>query len=119
MSGFNKDYFAYYEDTDLSFRLREKGYKLQVIPQSKIWHVAGGSSRATKKKPPFLTFLGARNRVMFFRRHTTGLQRIYVTTYLVFDTCVDALFHLLIFKPTHAKEYLKGLIQGLKYNHEL
>lgn len=35
---FNDDYFMYYEDSDLSFRLRLAGYSLWFEPKSHLWH---------------------------------------------------------------------------------
>jgi GT2 family glycosyltransferase/glycosyltransferase involved in cell wall biosynthesis len=35
---------AYYEDTDLCFRLREKGYRVYFQPESAVVHVEGGTA---------------------------------------------------------------------------
>ena len=31
-------FFMYWEDTDLGFRLRARGWTLAVAPQSRVWH---------------------------------------------------------------------------------
>jgi GT2 family glycosyltransferase len=36
--GFAPDYFLYYEDTDLCFRLRSMGYKLGIVREARIAH---------------------------------------------------------------------------------
>ena len=38
LGGFAPDYFLYYEDTDLSFRLRSLGYELGIVPGARIRH---------------------------------------------------------------------------------
>lgn len=38
LGGFAPDYFLYYEDTDLSFRLRSMGYELGIVPDARIGH---------------------------------------------------------------------------------
>ena len=43
LRGFDENYFMYYEETDLIFRMREKGYKTYIVPQSKIVHLEGAS----------------------------------------------------------------------------
>lgn len=43
LEGFDKDYFMYYEETDLIFRLRKLGYKTFIIPNAKIIHYEGKS----------------------------------------------------------------------------
>lgn len=35
---FDEKYFLYYEDVDLSLRMKEKGKKLVFVPQAVIWH---------------------------------------------------------------------------------
>ena len=48
-------FFAYYEDVEWSFRIKKSGFRLRYLPQSKIYHVAGGSSK--KSKPQKASFL--------------------------------------------------------------
>jgi GT2 family glycosyltransferase len=43
LNGFDPNYFAYYEDTDLSLRARVAGYKLWYQPESIIYHLHAGS----------------------------------------------------------------------------
>lgn len=43
---FDKEYFAYFEDTDLSMRILLAGYKVLYEPNATIYHIGG----ATKKK---------------------------------------------------------------------
>jgi len=38
LGGFETSFFMYYEDTDLSLRIRLEGYKIFVIPRSVIYH---------------------------------------------------------------------------------
>lgn len=43
LGGFDEEYFMYYEETDLLFRLRKKGYQTYIVPSSKIIHLEGAS----------------------------------------------------------------------------
>ncbi len=54
----DKDFFAYYEDFDLAFRLRWAGWQNWYCPQSVIYHFRGASV-GTKSK--FTAYYGARN----------------------------------------------------------
>lgn len=38
LGGFDPDYFMYYEDGDLSWRLRSAGYKILFVPESVVYH---------------------------------------------------------------------------------
>lgn len=48
IGGFTEEYFLYYEDTELSSRLRIKGYELGLWPQSKVLHDYAFSNGAHK-----------------------------------------------------------------------
>lgn len=41
---FDENYFLYYEDTDLSERIRKRGYKIYFCPTSVVWHKNAASS---------------------------------------------------------------------------
>ncbi|MFN8576633.1 MAG: glycosyltransferase family 2 protein [Candidatus Sericytochromatia bacterium] len=41
--GFDNDFFLYYEETELQYRIRSKGYKIGLVPDSKIKHISNYS----------------------------------------------------------------------------
>lgn len=43
LNGFDENFFMYYEETDLLFRLRQKKYQTFIVPESKIIHLEGAS----------------------------------------------------------------------------
>ncbi len=57
--GFDQDFFAYYEDVDLGWRLWVLGYKVVFAPQSIVYHHHHGTSRAFSEDR--LRFLKERN----------------------------------------------------------
>lgn len=63
VSGFDSDYFCYFEDVDLGFRLRLAGWRILQSPRAIVAHVGGGVSGA---RSPFGDFHGARNRTWTF-----------------------------------------------------
>ena len=65
---FDELYFIYFEDTDLSFRLRLAGVSLRLVPAATVLHregTAGVSYRAGKRVPYRRAFLMSRNRWLF------------------------------------------------------
>lgn len=63
---FDKKYFMYYEDTDLSQRMKKKGWRVLYIPKAKLWHkVARGSAIGSDLNDYFIT----RNRLLFGLRY--------------------------------------------------
>lgn len=43
LNGFDENFFMYYEETDLLFRMRDKNYQTYIVPSSKIIHLEGAS----------------------------------------------------------------------------
>lgn len=60
VQGFDERYFCYYEDTDLSFRLRLLGYRCFYIPTALVHHTG---SATTQRYSEFCTYHGHRNLV--------------------------------------------------------
>jgi len=44
----DEDFFAYYEDVDLSFRLQLAGWKVRYVPESRVFHKIGMTSGRVK-----------------------------------------------------------------------
>lgn len=60
VGGFDPTFFAYYEDTDLSWRMRLRGWRVLYEPAALVEHVHSGTSREWS---PFFTFHVDRNRL--------------------------------------------------------
>ena len=43
LGGLDDRFFAHMEEIDFCWRLQLKGYKVQVVPQSKVYHLGGGT----------------------------------------------------------------------------
>ena len=47
IGGFDEDYFLYFEETDFCFRAKKAGYSTWYVPESRIMHIAGESTKVT------------------------------------------------------------------------
>ncbi len=66
--GFIDDrYFIYFEDTDFSFRIRQKGLRVAVAPDAVIWHRERSSMDAGS---PRSAYYYTRNRLLFFTAYS-------------------------------------------------
>ena len=63
MGGFDEDYFSYFEDVDLGFRLRLSGAKCLYVPDAVVHHVGSAS---TGKRSDFSVYYGYRNLIWTF-----------------------------------------------------
>lgn len=64
VGGFDEDFFCYFEDVDLGFRLRLAGYKCLYVPDAVVDHV--GSASSGGKRSDFAVYHGHRNLVWCF-----------------------------------------------------
>jgi len=63
---FDKKYFMYYEDMDLSMRIKKAGFEVLYIPSANVWHkVAQSSGIGSGLNDYFIT----RNRLLFGMRY--------------------------------------------------
>jgi len=71
---FDDKYFLYYEDSDLSQRIRRAGYKIIYAPDAVVWHrnaaSAGGSGS------PLQDYYISRNRLLFGLRYAPARSKI-------------------------------------------
>jgi GT2 family glycosyltransferase len=63
---FDETFFNYYEDTDLSWRMRLRGWKVLYEPRAAVHHVHAGSSGEWS---PFFTFHVDRNRLFMILKN--------------------------------------------------
>jgi GT2 family glycosyltransferase len=63
VGGFDEDYFSYFEDVDLGFRLRLGGAKCLYVPEAVVRHVGSAS---TGKRSDFSVYYGYRNLIWTF-----------------------------------------------------
>jgi len=66
VGGFDERFFAYYEDTDLSWRLRLRGWRIVFEPASVIEHVHSATSGEWSE---FFTFHVDRNRLLMLLKN--------------------------------------------------
>ncbi|WP_430973339.1 glycosyltransferase family 2 protein [Sunxiuqinia rutila] len=54
--GFDADFWAHMEEIDLCWRLKNRGYKIQFTPYSRVYHLGGGTLAYDNPKKLFLNF---------------------------------------------------------------
>jgi len=56
IGGFDEDFFAHMEEIDLCWRLQNKGYTNYCVPQSKVYHLGGGTLSQQNSHKTYLNF---------------------------------------------------------------
>jgi N-acetylglucosaminyl-diphospho-decaprenol L-rhamnosyltransferase len=73
INGFDEAYFMYVEDTDLCWRLGQRGRRVVFEPRAVVRHLGGSS---TKKRPTTMALAHHRSALRFWWRSRTGRQRL-------------------------------------------
>lgn len=68
--GFDEDFFAHMEEIDLCWRIKKRGGKFIVVPDSTVYHVGGG---ALSYSSPRKTYLNFRNNLVMILKNHEGL----------------------------------------------
>lgn len=55
-NGLDNDFFAHMEEIDFCWRLKNAGYKIMYCPDSKVYHVGGGTLPKNSSRKTFLNF---------------------------------------------------------------
>ena len=109
----NKDYFAYWEETDWCVRAKKAGYRIVHVPTAKIWH-KGGST--TQKTSGFYEYQMTRNMFWFMKTHAAPKQYLSFLIYFFgFQFWYLSAINVMYLKNIQAyQSFLKGIIDGAK-----
>ncbi len=81
LGGFDENFFAYFEDVDLGFRLRLKGYESLYVANAVVEHVG---SATTSRYSDFAIYHGQRNLVWSFVRNMPRIW-YYLPQHIMFN----------------------------------
>ncbi len=116
-----EEFFIYYEDVDLSFRIRKAGFTLGYEPSSVIYHIAGMSHKSKQKGPegflnPKVHYLNARNRLWILKQYT---RKGFIPTVIIYQAgyyIAVSLYFILRGRFTKLGAWLRGIKDGLVEN---
>ncbi len=75
LNGFDDNYFMYYEETDLCFRVKHRGFEIVSVPDAKIVHFEGGTVGSQSVNINKLSMVMTSRR-LFMRLNHSKLYRI-------------------------------------------
>lgn len=109
---FDERFFMYYEDMDLSLRVRRAGFRILLVPAARMWHKVAMSSGG--RDSPSERYWMARSSVLFFLKHVHGPRWLAVAPYRAGSACKTVLRLCLRGRGAAARAYLRGLRDGLR-----
>jgi len=99
----DEEYFMYMEEVDWCFRAHQAGFKVVVVPESRIWHkeYAAGRTGEEGRKTTDALYYEIRNNILFMRKHAQP-------------------YHWLVYLPCLILRIFKYLLEALilRYNIE-
>ncbi len=101
---FNEDLFMYYDEAELSIKLKEKDYRILYTPRCNIFHDV---SYTTKNITHLKTYYMTRNKFIVFNKNMTLSSKIYFMLH-------EFAFHLKNRRLRNAVYHLKGFYDFLK-----
>ncbi len=108
IGGFDEDFFSYFEDVDLGFRLNLYGYQCIFLPDACVHHVGSAS---TGKESDFALYHYHRNFIWsYFKNMPGALFWLYFPIHLL----ANFIFFLKYLKNGRGKVVFKAKIDALK-----
>lgn len=111
-------FFIYYEDVDLSFRIKELGYKLYYHPMSIVYHIAGMANKNEVASHeghlnPIVHYLSSRNRIWLLKKYTPWFLYPGVFVYNSLRNTGIIIYFALRFRFKKVRAVLKGIKDGV------
>ena len=107
---FDEQFFMYYEDSDLCLRAQHGGFKILLVPASKMWHKVAQSSGGSDA--PDERYWMARSSVQFFRKHAQGAQWLAIVPWRLVSALRTTLRLLRNGRIEACAAYWRGLRAG-------
>ena len=113
LKGFDERFFCYYEDTDLSVRCRNLGYKLLCATKSVLWHKVSASSGGEDSSVS--VYYMARNRIYFVKKHNSLFNYlIFLIWFLSYKHIRGIVYFIFLKKKVYLLKYFyMGIWDGI------
>ncbi|MFB0507409.1 MAG: glycosyltransferase family 2 protein [Thermodesulfobacteriota bacterium] len=89
----DEDYFLFMEETDWCYRMRERGWRVYLVPQAQAVHLQGGTADRVKVQAKLEYY---RSRYSFFKKHRGTLQAGVLRGILLLKLSMSLLMHSLL-----------------------
>jgi GT2 family glycosyltransferase len=112
---FNPDYFMYFEESDLAYRIHNCGYRIESIPQAKVQHIEGVSFiQKTARLENYY-----RGKLLFYRKHFSRGACSVLKIIMLATFYSRIIAFRLLFKRTKLNEWKTTLNIFSTVNNEL
>lgn len=102
VKGFDEDFFMYWEEPDICWRIQKLGYEIVFLPGGKVFH-AYGTRKTGNKEAAKITYLGCRNQILTIAKNATGFRLFKMLTIVTISWITFFFLFLIKFEFERAK----------------
>lgn len=113
LGGFDKDFFAYFEETDLAWRVWLAGYRIVYIPRSVIYHKVGATTQNLSFS--FIQYHSYKNRICSLIKNLELKNLFLLLSFHLFLCFASILFSLFCLKIKWAGAILRAIGWNTRY----
>ncbi len=108
LSGFDENFFLYFEDTDLCWRMNQSNWKCLLIPKARVDHIGNASTQGDLAI--WRSYYHTRNRLLFFLKTKQGIASLPV----ILTISAHIMRHMIVlpFRGNRGKRQLRAEILG-------
>ena len=114
---FDERFFAYYEDADMSLRLKKYNYKIGFTSKTFIYHHESLSSNVNDSKHgslnPFVHYLNIKNHIILLRKHKDLFNSYGIVFFQFFKVLAYSIYFIFKLRFFKLKMVYKGLRDSL------
>jgi N-acetylglucosaminyl-diphospho-decaprenol L-rhamnosyltransferase len=112
IGGFDENYFLYFEETDFCHRARQAGYGTWYVPESRVMHIMGQSTKVTDEKVILQRFPAYwfRSRSRYFAVTFGVVHAMVIDLVAVLANCLGLMKRLALRRP-RVPYYIRDLIR--------
>jgi GT2 family glycosyltransferase len=115
VGGFDADFFAHMEEVDLCWRLQRAGYRIAYCPDSRVYHVGGGSLPQGNPRKLYLNF---RNNLIMLWKNLHPADRWIILTQRFFLDLLAAVKSLVAGKPRDMAAIFRAYRDYLRWKRQ-
>jgi N-acetylglucosaminyl-diphospho-decaprenol L-rhamnosyltransferase len=112
IGGFDENYFLYFEETDFCNRARQAGYATWYVPESRVMHIMGQSTKVTDEKVTLQRFPAYwfQSRSRYFAVTFGVVHAMVIDLVAVLASCLGLTKRLALRRPS-VPYYIRDLIR--------
>lgn len=110
----DENFFMFFEEVDLSIRVRELGWKVLYTPDAEIIHF-GGTSTSTNNYRALIEY--RRSQLYFYKKHYGKPGEMLIRLYLyakVLKACMTHMSKKFLNKPTHESKFYSDFCRDIR-----